>query len=196
MPTEEAKNGVDRSFRKAWSTGVGTASFFLFFGSFPIYKYLAPPFGETHAKYIMGIFWASVIAAYFAIRLSALSTLRKMLVPMVWICFLCLIGMMMLDLAIVKSVYDSESKKELRVIVGLVRTGWANENYRGATDGEILRGNGATDQAIEKAWAPWSILLAKLLFGISFLGVTNSLFAIAMIHSCDPQKKERSIVNP
>ncbi len=195
MAIEETRERIDRSFRRTWVTGVGTASFFLFAGSFPVYRYLAPPFGETHASYIMGIFWASVIAAYFAIRMSALAKLRKMLIPMVRICFLCLIGMLLLDLAIVKSVYDTGSKREIRVIVGFVRTGWANENYAGATDDEILGGNGATDQAIEKAWAPWSILLAKLLFGLSFLGLVNSLFAIAMIHSLDPHTESHSVAD-
>jgi hypothetical protein len=177
---------------------VGTAAFFLFGGSFPVYKYLAPPFGETHAAYIMEIFWASVIAVYFAVILSSRSKLEKMLVPLVRTCFLSLIGLLMLDLAIVKSVRVKEPNgdaKYVRVIIGFVRTSWANDNYRGATDQEILEGNGATDKKIEKAWEPWSILLAKLLFGVSFLGVADSLFAIAMIHSRDPQVESRAVAN-
>jgi hypothetical protein len=61
------------------------------------------------------------------------------------------------------------------ITIGFQRTNLANTKYPYATSSELLEYGGLSEGDIEKMWTPESILLAKLLLYISYLGAMASL---------------------
>ena len=75
---------------------------------------------------------------------------------------------------------DIRSRGEtVAVSVGYERTDFANTEFPGSSDWEILRARGPIEEEIWRIWTPKSIILARLVLFLSYL-----LFLLSAIAAC------------
>ncbi len=152
-------------------------SHFLFPESIAAYGF--PPLGNIEALARIGVVVFALAATYFAFfaRSPRPSGNRARVSASIGIAvffFLLYTGLFM---RFVRTIGVPSSGTQVQVSIGFTRTDFAEVNFNGISDWEMLRDRGPEEEQIWKLWTPKSILIARLALYVAYCLSLLSLVA-------------------
>lgn len=134
-------------------------------------SYLFPPLGNIWRLVAATLAGLVTLALFYAKDLDAAVSKKGRLQLLIRPLLLAVIGavaFLIVDNRFVRTVEIPSLDKNVSVIVGFERTSFASSNFPQASDWELLRQRGLSDEQIHELWTGTSILVARLLLFASY----------------------------
>jgi hypothetical protein len=136
-----------------------------------------PPLGSVEGAARVATVALALAAVFFAFFTAATSRSgnRKHIAAAIIFSLLCLCSYFALFLRFVRTVDIPSKEISVQVSVGYERTDFAKRNFGTASDEELLRERGISEEEIWKLWTARSVLVARLSLCITYVLAIFSL---------------------
>jgi hypothetical protein len=150
--------------------------------------YLFPPLGnieDVARAGFVALCLAVSLGVYFLVYTSSLPRSARIIWVSLFIAVVSLITYLAAYQGFVRRVNITAISKSVYVSVGYQRTEFANQTFGSATDLEMLRARGTSEEEIERLWTEKSVIVARLVLYFSCVLTSLALlflFSFAVAH--------------
>lgn len=131
-----------------------------------------PPLGDPEGLARLGTFALALAVTYLTFFTQRAHITRAIACAFIFFCLY--LG---LSFRFVRTIQIPTKNTSVQVSVGYRRTSFANANFGTATDWEMLRDRGTTEEQIWKLWTTDSIIVSRLALFLSYLLCITFLIA-------------------
>lgn len=148
--------------------------------------YIFPPLGDFTVTAQIGLIPFILAAVFCAYLLIGIRWLRAIVVGSALFSLCSFVLFLSLASRFIRKVDDPAHKTFMMVSIGYERAEYANQEFKGKTDWEMLRSRGLLEEEIQNLWTPRSIQLARTGLIASYFGVLLGwVFAFSCVISWD-----------
>jgi len=154
--------------------------------------YVFPPLGNMEGVARVGFVALCLgvsLGVYFLVSAKSTVSLRRVIWLALSIAVVCFVIYLAAYQRFVRRLDIPARHESVYVSVGYQRTSFANQTFPNATDLEMLRGRGSTEEEIERLWTIKSIIVARLTLYSSCVLTSMALlfvFSFAVAHDIYP----------
>jgi hypothetical protein len=130
------------------------------------------------------------LGVYFLVSAKSVVSPRRVIWLALFIAVVCFVIYLAAYQRFVRRLEIPARHESVYVSVGYQRTSFANQTFPNATDLEMLRGRGTTEEEIERLWTVKSVIVARLILYSSCVLTSLALlfvFSFAVAHDIHSQ---------
>lgn len=152
-------------------------------------QYVFPPLGDFTVTAKVGLILFILAAIFCAYLLIGFRCLRAVVLTSAGFSLCCFLLYLSFASRFIRKVDDPVHGTFSMVSVGFERTDFANQNFKGSTDWDMLRSRSLREEDVQNLWTPHSIQIARTLLTASYFGILLGwVFAFSCVISWDLSK--------